>query len=303
MKLSFDVTVIGAGVAGISSAIYLKRAGLNVAIVEKNIPGGQINRTSIIENYPGFTNVTGPDLAYKLYEQVQALDIPIIFDTVTNIETNNSIKLHLNKNDIDAKAIIIAVGRKPRSIGLEHENELVGRGISYCAICDGALFKDRNVAVLGGGNSALEEATYLSSIAKKVMLIHRRDAFKAEEALIAEIKDIPNIDIKYNSTITNLVEKEGYLKKIEVFNNEERSKETIEIDGLFIAIGYEPDTEWLQNMKITDDSGYIIVDKNMKTKIPFVYACGDVIKKDVYQIITAGSEGAIAALSCIKDLD
>jgi len=183
MKLSFDVTVIGAGVAGISSAIYLKRAGLNVAIVEKNIPGGQINRTSIIENYPGFTNVTGPDLAYKLYEQVQALDIPIIFDTVTNIETNNSIKLHLNKNDIDAKAIIIAVGRKPRSIGLEHENELVGRGISYCAICDGALFKDRNVAVLGGGNSALEEATYLSSIAKKVMLIHRRDAFKAEEEL------------------------------------------------------------------------------------------------------------------------
>lgn len=280
-----------------TASIYLKRAGLNVLLLEKNVPGGQINMSSKIENYPGIISIDGPTLAMNIFNQIQELKIDYKYGNVLEIIDNGSLKTV--KTDIESyqtKKILIATGRTPKKLNLENEDKLIGRGISYCALCDGNFYKNKDVAVIGGGNSALEEAIYLSNICKKVYLIHRRDQFKAEAILQERLKEKNNIKIIYNEEIQKINTKEDKLVSIDLKNTR------LEIAGLFIYIGYEPDTKFTNKLNINKENDYLLVDNNLMTNIDGIYACGDVIKKQVYQISTAIGEGANAASNIIKSL-
>lgn len=295
--LNFDVVVIGCGVAGITSAIYLKRANLNVCIIEKNAPGGQLNMISEINNYPGYKSIDGPTFAYNLFEQINNLNIPYKYGNVLEIVNKRNKKIIVtNKEKITCKGVIIATGRKPRELGIENEKKLLGSGISYCAICDGSLYKDKEVVVVGGGNSAIENAIYLSKICKKIYLIHRNENIKADNILLEKLNKIENIEIILNSKINMILEKNDRVSGILINNDRE-----IMCEAIFINIGNVPVLIKCDNLKTTD--GYIVVNKNMKTNINKIYACGDIIKKDVYQITTAVSEGTIAAINLANDIN
>ena len=293
----YDTVVIGSGVAGMTAAIYLKRANLNILLLEKSAPGGQINRTASITNYPGIKEIDGPSLSLNMLEQLKSLDIETKYGNVLNITDGEIKAIKTDLEEIKTKTVLIATGRNPKELGLEGEKQLTGRGVSWCAICDGPLYKDKTVAVVGGGNSAFEEALYLSTIVKKLYLIHRRDTFRADNILVEKLKEKENVEFILNSTITKLNEKDNHLESIEVNNKE------IKVDGLFIYIGFKPETDIFNNLNLELDDGYILVDKNMKTNIKGIYAAGDVIKKDYYQISTAVGEAATAALTIKRDLE
>lgn len=299
MKLDFDCIIIGAGVAGITSAIYLKRAGISVAIFEKEFVGGQINKTYTIKNYPGFTEIDGPTLATSMNNQLKELSIPIIYEKVISVIEDSDIKIvKTNNKEYHSRAIIIATGRKERNLGLEYEQELIGHGISWCATCDGNFFKEKKVAVVGGGNTAMEDSLYLSNICTKVYLINRSEKFRADKILLEQVKNKQNIEIITNSVITTLLKEDNLLSGI-IINDQKK----LDVVGLFIAIGSEPKIDFLNNLTLKLDKNYILVDSNMQTSLSGIYAVGDVIKKDLYQIITAASDGAIAANSVKKFLN
>lgn len=300
--LCFDCVIIGSGVAGMTAALYLKRANINFTIIEKHAPGGQVNMTSKIENYPGIKNIDGVTLAMNMFEQIGELKVDYRYGNV--LEINDSGEYKIIKTDVEeiqTKKIIIASGRRPKQLGLPNEKQLVGRGISWCAMCDGSLYRDKDVAVVGGGNSALEEAIYLSNICQKVYIIHRRDMFRGESIFQEKVRSVNNIEILYNSVVSTLLENESKLSGIIIENNQEEKE--IKIEGLFIYIGYEPNIEFTNNIPIKlDQFNNIIVDEHMKTNVDGIYACGDIISKDMYQIVTATSDGAKAAYSVQKDL-
>lgn len=299
MKLDFDCIIIGAGVAGMTSALYLKRAGINVAILEKKYVGGQINKTYIIENYPGFKKIDGPTLALTIEEQLKSLDVPIIYCEVTELKNDNNIKqIITNKEIYSAKTVIIATGKTERKLNIPLEQELIGSGISYCATCDGNFFKNQEVAIVGAGNTAMEDVLYLSNICSKVYLINRNNVFnKADNILLEKVKSKENITIITNSVVTTLLEENKKLVGV-ILNNSHK----LDINALFVAIGSIPDVKFLEKLNLKMDNNYIVVNNCMETSIPGIYACGDIIKKDLYQIITAASEGAIAANSVKKYL-
>lgn len=300
MKI-YDAIVIGGGVAGMTAAIYLKRANLNVLLIEKNSPGGQINFTNEIENYPGFTKISGPELAASIFMQLNELGVELAIDEVEKIiETSDYIEIKA-KNNYYAKKIILATGRKPRKLNLTNEDRLSGNGISWCAICDGPLYKNKSVLVVGGGNSAIEEGMYLSTLAKQVTVINRTEKFRAEEMLLEKLKSKQNVSILTNTELVELVTNDNNLKAVKLINNQDSSTKVLSIDGIFVFIGYVP-SEQLIAAEIYDDQGYLVVNNKMQTKLSSVYGCGDAIKKDVYQVTTAVGEGAIAATSLINDL-
>ena len=289
VKSSFDCIIIGAGIAGLTAAIYLKRAGKNVVIIEKSMPGGQILKTNSIKNYPGFLEIDGFGLIRRVLDQTNNLNIKIIKEEVLEI---NNLEVKTNKNTYQTKNIILATGRKPRILGLENEEELIGKGISFCASCDGNLYKNENVAVVGGGNTAFEDAIYLSNICKNVTLIHRNNNYRAEEYLIEELKQKTNVTFAPNEKVEKLNTKDGFLESIETNNN------TYKIKGLVVAIGQVPSIIKIDSLN--QETGYIIVNEKMETNIKGIYACGDCIKKDVYQLTTAAAEGTIASFSIIS---
>lgn len=290
MKSNFDCIIIGAGIAGLTSAIYLKRAGKNVVIIEKSMPGGQILKTNSIKNYPGFLEIDGFSLIRNILDQIDNLQIEIIKEEVTEIK--NKFTVITDKNTYIAENIILASGRKPRILGLQNEEKLIGKGLSFCASCDGVLYKNKSVAVVGGGNTAFEEALYLSNICSKVILIHRNENYKAEEYLIRELKQKENVILAPNEVITKLNTQNELLSSIQT------NKNKYEISGLFVAIGQIPGIIKIDSLET--DNGYIKVNNKMETNIKGIYACGDCIKKDVYQLTTAASEGTIAAFSIIN---
>lgn len=293
MEKVYDTVIIGTGIAGITAAIYLKRSNLDVLLIDKDAPGGQLNKISIIENYPGYLKISGPELSEKLLEQVKNLNIEQRYGKAIDIKDENNIKIiKTDIEDIKTKTVIIAIGRTPNKLNIENEEKLLNKGISYCALCDGPLFKDKEVAVVGSGNSAVEESLYLSNICKKVTLIIRTDRFKAEETLQNQLKNKENIDIKYNCVVDTIIEENNVLKSLKLSNNE-----IIDVQGLFIYIGSTPNTNFLNQLEIETDKNFIKVDSNMKTNIKGIYAIGDVIKKDVYQLTTATSDATIAAIS------
>ncbi len=290
----YDLIIVGLGPAGAGAAIYAKRSGLNVLCLEAEAPGGLLNRINTVDNYLGFPHTTGPELAALLFEQIRKLEIPFKIKKVTWIEGGETKKVHCDNEVFESKYVIIASGRKARKLGLKNEANLVNKGISYCAICDAALYKGKDVAVVGGGNSAIEEAIYIAKLVNKVYLIHRRDEFRADEKLVEELKKLPNVEILYNSNVTELI---GTEKLEGIIVNGERK---LDVACLFTYVGYEPQGDFLSDLEITDEKGYILVDDNYQTKEDGIYAVGDAILKKVYQIVTAASEGAVAALEVVK---
>ncbi len=291
----YDVIIIGLGASGVSASIYSKRSGLNVCVINYGIPGGIISTSSIVENYPGFKSISGSDFAFKLFEQFNALNVPLFNEEVINI-TDGDIKEVKTKNNVyKAKKIIICSGRKPRRLDVENEDKFLGRGISYCATCDGNLYKDKTVCVVGGGNSALESALYLSNLCKKVYVLVRKDKFIGNKSLIDEVNEKENICTKF---MTNIISVEGndFVTGVKTNNGE------IKLEGIFINIGYEPSINIVKDLNLNLDKNYIVVDEHMETNIKGIYAAGDIIKKDLYQLVTAVSEGAIAATNVYKSI-
>ena len=282
------VVILGSGIAGMTAGIYLKRGGLDVLVVEDNIPGGVLNEIPSIENYPGYEEISGPDLAMNIYNQLTKLGVKILNKKITSIDLNNKI---IN-NNIKYEYLVIATGRKSRMLSLEHEKELLGKGISTCALCDGFFYKDKKVAVVGGGSSSLTEALYLSKICKEVIIIHRRDKLTADKYLIDKVNSTKNIKVLYNSNITKYNQNNNKLTSVTINN-----KDKLEVEGVFLAIGSTPNSEIFN---VNKDNNYIIVDSNYMTNIDKVYAIGDVIKKDYYQLSTAASDAIVAASNIIK---
>lgn len=290
----YDLIIIGMGISGISAAIYAKRAGLNVLMLEANAPGGTINTIPNIENYPGFANISGPDLAFNLFNTVNKLQIEYKLEAVTDVILEDIKTVKTKDNVYQGKNLLIASGRKPRMLGLKNEEKYLGKGISTCALCDGALFKGCDVAVIGGGSSSVSEAIYLSNIVNKVYLIHRKEEFRAENTLINELKTKSNIEVILNEEVQDLIITNDKLTGIKLKNQE------LNISCLFIYIGFLPNTDFLKNSSIKLDNDYIVVNSKQETNIKGVYASGDVTKKDIYQIINAASEGAEASINIEK---
>ncbi len=294
----YDLIIIGMGISGISAAIYAKRNNLKVLVLEKNVPGGLLNKINVVENYPGLGEIKGPDLSYHLFQQFNDNKIEYKIEEVKQIVSKEDYKeIETNKTVYQTKFIIIATGRVPRNLGLENEKKLIGKGISTCALCDGNLYRGKDIAVVGGGNSALEETIYLSKLVNKIYLIHRKDCFSAEDKLIDEVKKLNNVEMLMNTNIVSIEEKENKLDTICLDNGQQ-----ISVSALFEYIGYVPANDFTKDLNIINDKGYIEVDNNYETKINNIYAVGDSIEKKHYQLITAASEGASAAINIISKM-
>ena len=294
----YDIIIVGAGPAGLTAAIYARRASKKVLVLEAKNYGGQIINTLDIENYPVERHISGFDFATKLYNQAKDLGAEIIFEKVIEIKDATEKEVITSKNKYTSKTIILATGSENRKLGLDNEDELIGKGISYCATCDGAFYKNKDVAVVGGGNTALEDALYLSDIANKVYLIHRRDEFRGVESTLNLLKEKKNVEFIYNSNITKIIS-EDRLNSIEITNKDGSIKE-INISGLFIAIGRIPENQNFEKIIKMDKAGYIIAGENCNTNIPGIFVAGDNRTKEVRQLVTATSDGAVSATEAIK---
>ena len=298
----YDIVIIGAGPAGLTAAIYARRANKKVLVLEAKNYGGQIINTSNIENYPGIEKISGFDYATNLYNQVLKQGAEIVFEKVVNIkELINEKQVITTEKTYTTKAIIIATGADNRKLGIDNEDNFIGKGISYCATCDGSFFKGKDVAVVGGGNTAIEDAEYLSDIVNKVYLIHRRDEFRGDIVSVNKLKEKPNVEFILNSKVTKL-NGENFLESIEITDNSNNTK-TININGLFIAVGKIPENENFKDLINMDDKGYIISDELCHTNVEGIYVAGDNRVKNLRQLVTATSDGAIAATEAIKYLN
>lgn len=297
-KMKYDYIIIGMGPAGVSAAIYAKRAGLKVLCLDKGMIGGYLNFIDSVDNYPGYKHITGPDLAYQMYEQMQDLKIEYKNEEVRDILVVDDVKKVItNKSVYETSFVLIATGRISSNLGLEHEEELLGKGISHCALCDGNFYKDKDVAVIGNGEGALREAIYLSGICKSVYLINRFKNYRAPEVVIEQIMKRENI-LKLNEImVKEIIPNEGVLGGIVLSDGTK-----LKLEGMFIYAGYKPGTNFKTNLEIMNEKGYINVNCYGETTVAGVYAAGDVVNKEVYQIVTAVAEGAIATLDIIKKI-
>lgn len=300
MEKIYDIAILGAGPGGMTASIYARRAGLDVVIIEKGSVGGALNATYEIANYTGFEKISGKELAEKMYNHTKTLNTEYVFDEVKKVSVSGDIKVvKCFKNTCKAKTLILGFGASVRKLNLDNERKFVGRGISYCATCDGKLFEGKTVAIIGGGNTALEDCYYLSNLAKKVYLIHRRDEFRGDAILAKQVKEKDNIELVLNSTISKLIG-EDFLDQIEVTNLVTNKTSNIKLDGLFVCIGRGPDTEMIDgDLKLTEN-GYILTDDCMRTNFDGVFAIGDIRNTPLRQIVTACSDGAIAATKAFE---
>lgn len=290
----FDIVIIGAGISGMTAALYALRAGKSVLILESSSFGGQIINSKEIENYPGVKNIDGFSLMKNLYDQINNYEVNYKNEKVIKLIDSNTIITE--NNTYKAGVIIIATGLKNKTLGLENESKYIGAGLSYCATCDGNFFKGRDVAVVGGGNTALEDVIYLSNIVNKVYLIHRRDTFRADSILVDKVKCLNNAEIIYNANVIELIG-DSLLSSIKLDNNK-----TLDVNGLFVAIGKEPDNSNFSNIVELDKYGFIISD-DTTTSTSNVFVAGDCRTKELRQLITAASDGAIAANKAINYLN
>lgn len=300
----FDLLIIGAGPAGLTAAIYGARAGMKVAFIEKDVPGGKVVKTSSLANYLGFTTIEGPDLAWKMLNHTLAQDVKYLYGEVIKVSAiHNYWEIKTKEETYYAKTVFVASGMVERQLGLKDEDLYYGKGISYCAICDGSLYQNQVVAVVGGGNSAVEEAIYLAGITKQVHLIHRRKEFRAEARAVANLSQFSNIQIHTPARVVRLLTDQNGIGGIEIESTLTKKQTTIPIRCLFVYIGSNPITSFIQHLEITNDQGYIIVNEQMETKHPGLYAGGDVIVKQLRQVATAINDGAIAAIAAKNYLD
>lgn len=303
MEKNIDLAIIGGGVAGVSAAVYAKRAGLDCALFEAKIIGGQLTYIENIHNYVGLTPGTrGSDFSEKLNETISNFGITLLNEEIINLSINSQIvKISSIEERYNVKGLIVTSGASPKQLDINGEKEYLGKGVSYCAICDGFFFKNKDVAVIGGGNSAVEEAIYLSNICHKVTLIHRRDTLRAIESSQKELFKHKNIEIIYNS-IPKKIDGKDFIENITLEDTITKKTSTLKLNGLFVAIGLKPATEIFKNKLAMDDSGFIITNEEMKTSCDFIWAAGDCRQRPLRQLITAASDGAIAALSAYKHL-
>ena len=294
----YDIIIIGAGPAGLTAALYALRSNKKILVLEAKSYGGQIVNASKIENYPGIPLISGFEYATTLYNQVKDFGAEIKFETVIRIDENKNVIT--NKNEYQAKTIIIATGAEKRKLGIENESKFVGKGISYCATCDGNFYKDKVVAVVGGGNTALEDAIYLADLASKVYLIHRRGFFRGEERLVEELSKFENVEFIFNSNVVKL-NGDTKLENIDIKDNEGNIK-NIKLNGLFIAVGQEPKNEIFANLIKLDQFGYIESEDGVHTNVEGIYVAGDARVKNLRQLTTAVGDGAVAATTAIKEM-
>lgn len=290
-----DLIIIGAGPAGLSACLYASRAGLEVLMLDGGAPGGKLNVSAEIENWPGQKKKTGPELAYEMYEHALSFGGQQAYGEVTEIIDYGDYKEVVTADTVyQGKAVLIATGTKERKMNIPLEEELTGHGVSYCAVCDGPFFKDEEVAVIGGGNSALEEAIYLTKFASKVHLIVRRDVFRADKIIQDHVFANDKIEIHFLKKPHHLIENNGKVAKLALEDSKTGEISELTVAGVFPFVGLDPITDFIKNLDICDEHGYIITDETMKTKIPGIYAAGDVRQKVLRQVVTATNDGAIA---------
>lgn len=293
----YDIVIIGAGPAGMSAAVYGTRAGRKVLMIEEKNYGGQIINTPEVENYPAIKNISGFEFAMNLYNQATELGAKMVNERVIGIKTQGDKKQVITeKGAYDTKTVIIATGAKNRPLGVDKEQSLIGAGVSYCATCDGMFFRGKDVAVVGGGNTALEDAEVLSNFCNKVYLIHRRDTFRGEEKLVQALKEKENIIMVMDSVVTDIIG-EGKVEGVLVKNKVTEEKQTLSVQGLFVAVGQMPDNERFSNVVKIDEKGYVIADESCHTNAEGVFVAGDCRTKKVRQLTTAVADGAVAALA------
>jgi thioredoxin reductase (NADPH) len=300
---NYDVIVIGGGPAGLTAGLYSTRAGLKTILLEKSILGGQVSKTSLIENYPGFPEgVEGVTLIERMVEQAKKFNVEITIEEAKSMSLNGNAKIiKTKKQDYQAKAVIIATGAKFKELGVPGEIELIGKGVSYCAVCDGPLFRNRVVGVVGGGDSALSEAIYLSKLAQKVYLIHRRDEFRASHSIQNKVAAARNIEVILH-TVVKEIKGQVKIESITISDQNTKKDTDLKLDGLFIYVGALPNTDFLKGLLNLNEEGYIITNENLETNVPGIFAAGDVRKKTLRQISTSVGDGALAAIMAEKYL-
>ncbi len=292
----YDVAIIGAGPAGMTAAIYTSRANMSTLMIERGIPGGQMANTEAIENYPGYESILGPDLSTKMFDHAKFFGAEYAYGDVKEVIDGKEYKtIVAGKKEYKARAIIIASGAEYRKIGVPGEKELGGRGVSYCAVCDGAFFKEKELVVVGGGDSAVEEGVYLTRFAKKVTIVHRRDKLRAQKILQDRAFENEKISFIWNHTVKQINEKDGKVGSLTLVDVNTGEEQEFNADGAFIYVGMLPLTKPFESLQITNEVGYIVTNDQMETKIPGIFAAGDVREKTLRQVVTATGDGSIAA--------
>ncbi|MDF2700836.1 MAG: hypothetical protein K0Q49_2399 [Haloplasmataceae bacterium] len=300
----YDLIIIGAGPAGMTAGVYGARAGLKVLMLEKGAPGGQMVTTFEVENYTGFEQISGPDLSMKMFEHTQKLGVKYAYGDVYGIEDHKTYKVVKTETENhQGKTVIIATGTLTRKLNVPGEEELSGRGISWCAICDGAFYRNKDVVVVGGGNSAIEEAMYLAGITNKVTIIHRRQEFRADKISQDRAKANPKIKYELDAVVESFNANNGKLGSITVKNVKTNETKDLLAEGAFLYVGQDPVTSMFKGLINLDQRGYVLANVNMETNVPGIFVAGDVRQKELRQIITATSDGAIAAQNALKFIE
>ena len=296
----YDTIIIGAGPAGMTAALYAARSNLKVALIEGGLPGGQMNNTSDIENYPGYANISGPELAEKMFEPLENLGVEHLYGFVKNIENHGDVKKVITDDqEFETRTVIVATGSKHRLLGVPGEEELNSRGVSYCAVCDGAFFRDQDLLVVGGGDSAVEEAIFLTQFAKSVTIVHRRDELRAQKVLQDRAFANDKINFIWDSVVKE-IKGENRVESVVIENVKTNQVTEHAFGGVFIYVGLDPVSDFTKDLQIQDESGWIVTDDHMKTSVPGVFAVGDVRQKDLRQVTTAVGDGAIAGQEAYK---
>lgn len=294
----YDVVIIGAGPAGMTAAVYTSRANLSTLMIERGIPGGQMANTEEVENYPGFETILGPELSTKMFDHAKKFGAEYAYGDVSEIIDGEEYKIiKSGGKEYKARAIILSTGAEYKKMGVPGEKELGGRGVSYCAVCDGAFFKGKNLVVVGGGDSAVEEGVYLTRFADKVTIVHRRDKLRAQKILQDRAFANEKIDFIWNSTVKQVNEANGKVGSVTLMSTLDGSETEFAADGVFVYIGMDPLTAPFTSLGILNDAGYIVTDEKMETSVPGIFAAGDVRDKMLRQIVTATGDGSIAAQS------
>ena len=299
----YDIIIIGAGPAGMTAALYAKRAGKDVLLMEKEYPGGQIVNSPLVENYPALPNVSGADFAENLQNQITNLGVPLEYAEADSLEKKDGIFTVNGSEKLQAKAVILATGVFHRGLGLPGEEDLVGMGISYCAVCDGAFYRGRDAVVIGGGDTALQDAIYLSALCRTVYLVHRREAFRAAAALVEKAKSRGNIVFKTPFIPKEYVSDDNGVTGLVLENAKDGSRETLEAEGIFLAVGLSPQNDFVRPLVTLSEQGYLIAMEDVVTEVPGLFAAGDCRVKKVRQLTTAVGDGAIAATAACDYLD
>lgn len=293
----YDVLIIGAGPAGLTAALYAARANMKVLVLEKGLYGGLMQSTDDIENYPSHASIKGMDLSQLMYDQILEFGAEYRYGEVLSVELEGDVKrVHTRTETIESHTVIIATGANPRKLGVDGEHLYSGRGVSYCAICDGAFFKEKHVVVVGGGDSAVEEAQFLTKFASQVTLIHRRNTLRAQPVLQTRLKENPKVNIIYDTTVRSIDGDGSRVTSVSLRNEITGQKNELQCDGAFIYVGLDPNTKVFEDSGILNDSGYIVTDETMATVLDGVYGVGDAREKFLRQIVTATNDGSIAAI-------